>query len=68
MLESLLNKVARLQASNFIKKRPTLVFFCEICETFKNTYFEEYLGTTASAVSLSWLYVHYLRQRFTNQK
>ena len=53
MLESLLNKDARLQASNFIKTRPTLVFFREICETFKNTYFEEYLGATASVVSFS---------------
>ena len=53
MLESLFNTVARLQASNFIKKRPTLVFLCEICETFKNTYFEEYLGATASVVSFS---------------
>ena len=35
MLESLLNKVARLQA-------------CEYCETFKNTYFQELLRTTAS--------------------
>ena len=31
--------------SLFIKKR---VFSCEICEVFKNTYFEEYLRTTAS--------------------
>ena len=27
-----------------------LVFFCEYCKTFKNTYFEEHLRTTASVV------------------
>ena len=26
---------------------PTQVFSCEICKTFKNTYFEEHLQTTA---------------------
>ena len=40
----------------------------EIFEIFKNTYFEEYLRTTASAVSSLCLYVHYLRHRFINQK
>ena len=27
------------------------VFFCEYCDTFKNTYFEEHLRTAASALS-----------------
>ena len=27
---------------------PTQVLSCEVCETFKNTYFEEHLQTTAS--------------------
>ena len=27
---------------------PTQVFYCEFCETFKNTYFEKYLRTTTS--------------------
>ena len=40
---------------------------CEICKIFKNTYFEEYLQTTASVVSFSWLHVHYLRHRFITQ-
>ena len=41
----------KLQACNFIKKRLlTQVFSCEICEIFKNTYFEEYLRTTASVI------------------
>ena len=30
------------------KKRLQHRFFCEICEGFKNTYFEEHLRTTAS--------------------
>ena len=32
----------------YYKETPTQVFSCEICEIFKNTYFEEYLRTTAS--------------------
>ena len=32
----------------FQKETPTLVFFCEYCEIFKNTYFEKHLRTTAS--------------------
>ena len=39
MLESLSNKVAGVT--------PTQMFFYEICEIFKNTYFEKYLWTTA---------------------
>ena len=55
IMESLLNKVASLQACNFIKKRtPTQVFSCGVCKVFKNTYFEEYLRTTAFVVSFSW--------------
>ena len=41
-----------LQALNlqvFLKKKtPTQVLSCEICEIFKNTFFEEHLQTTAS--------------------
>ena len=36
----------RLQV--FKKGIPPQVFSCEVCETFKNTYFEAYLHTTAS--------------------
>ena len=32
----------------FQKETPTQVLSCEVCETFKNTYFEEHLQTTAS--------------------
>ena len=31
------------------KETPTQVFFYEICEIFKNIYFEEHLQTTASS-------------------
>ena len=46
-----------------------MAFSNEICKIFKNTHFEEYLWTTASVVSFSWLYVHYLhlRHRFTKK-
>ena len=36
-----------LKAVSFSKKTPTQVFSCEFFENFKNTYFEEYLQTTA---------------------
>ena len=32
----------------FLKKTPTEALSCEVCDTFKNTYNEEYLQTTAS--------------------
>ena len=48
MLGSLFNKVAGLKACNFIKETPTQVVFCEYCEIFKNTYFEEHLQMAAS--------------------
>ena len=35
---------------------PAKVFSCEFCEVFKNIYFIEYLGTTAS--ELGRYYVH----------
>ena len=31
-----------------LKETPTKVFFCEYCEHFKNTYFQDILETTAS--------------------
>ena len=48
MLESLFNKVACLQ--RYFKETSTQVFFCEICEIFKNTYFEQHLRTFASGL------------------
>ena len=39
-----LNKVAGLQACNFIKKETLAqVLSCEFCEIFKNTFFTEHL-------------------------
>ena len=48
MLESLFNKVAGLRFVTLLKKPPTQVFSCEICETFKNTYFHSTLPLAAS--------------------
>ena len=48
MLESLFNKVAGLSFVTLSKKPPTQVFSCEICETFKNTYFHRILPVVAS--------------------
>ena len=41
-------EVASLQPALFSKESNARAFLCEVCETFKNTYFEEYLQTTAS--------------------
>ena len=46
--ESLFNKVAANQVYNFTKIRLQHMFSCEICEIFKNTYFEERPPTDAS--------------------
>ena len=49
MLESLFNKVAGFAGSaTLLKKTPTQVFSCGICETFKNIYFAEHLQVAAS--------------------
>ena len=48
------NKVAGLQACNFIKETPAQVFFCEYCEIFKNTFFTEHLRETASENIPGW--------------
>ena len=37
-----------------LKGTPTQVFSCEYCKIFKNTYFDENLRTTASAVPTSY--------------
>ena len=46
----LLNKITKcLRSATFLKKQtPTQVFFCEVCETFKNIFFTEHLRATAS--------------------
>ena len=39
----------------FIKKRTRYrCFLCKYCETFKNTYFEEHMRTTASALIMTY--------------
>ena len=62
------NHYSSLGLQLYENKTPPHVFSCKICEIFKNTYFAEYMRTTASVVSSSWLYVPYLRHRFINQK
>ena len=45
------------QACNFIKKETlALVFSCEFCEIFKNTFLTERLWTTASVLTIGDLY------------
>ena len=46
MLESLLNKAAGLEL--YQKETLTQLLSCEICEIFKNAYFEDHLRTAAS--------------------
>ena len=41
----------------YYKETPTQVFSCEYCEMFKNTYFEEHLGTAASKLSFQVLLI-----------
>ena len=45
-----LNEVAACRPATLLKKRLTQVFSCEFCEIFKNTFFTEYLWTTASII------------------
>ena len=40
----------------YLKETPTLVFLCEICEFFKNIYFEKHLRKTASVCFTSKYY------------
>ena len=50
------NKVAGLEAFNFIKKETlTQVFCCELCEISKSTFFTEHLWATASGYQRSSL-------------
>ena len=41
-------EAASLQLASFLKIDPTQVLSCEVCETSKNTYFEEHLQEAAS--------------------
>ena len=40
-------KFRAFRPATLLKETPTQVFSCKICETFKNTYFEKHLRTTA---------------------
>ena len=52
--EYLFNKFAGLKACNFIKKRLQLgCFFCEYCEMFMITHFEEHVRAAASGIWLT---------------
>ena len=41
----------------YYKDTPTQMFSCEICETLKNTYFEQHLWTTGSVCLRLWLVI-----------
>ena len=43
------------------KETPTQVFFCEICEIFNNTYFEEHLWTSASKPKIEYQHSKHLK-------
>ena len=46
--QSVFNKVVDVSPRTLLKETPTQVFSYEICKTFKNTYFEQNLQTSAS--------------------
>ena len=50
--ESLLNQDV-FRPATLLKESQTKAFYCEICEIFKNIYFEQYMRTTESVVSFS---------------
>ena len=52
VLKSLFNKVAVLGSATLSGKTPTQMLSCEICEIFKNNYFEEHLWPSASKLYL----------------
>ena len=52
VLKSLFNKVAVLGSATLSGKTPTQMLSCEICEIFKNNYFEEHLWPPASKLYL----------------
>ena len=54
MLESPFKRSADFKTCKFFKETPTQVFSCEYWLIFKNTYFDENLRTTASAIPPSY--------------
>ena len=65
-LETLFNTVASagLKTCNCIKRDFNKVFFCEYCENFKNTNFQENLQITFSAVPASYSQYFFLGASF----
>ena len=47
-MESDFNNISGMGLQLYQKETPTQVFFCECCEVFNNTYFEEHLQAAAS--------------------
>ena len=41
-------------SATLLKKTQAQIFSSEICESFRNAYFEEHLRTTAPEEALSW--------------
>ena len=72
MLESLFNKIAGLQACNFIKKRlQHSCFPVNIVTLFKNTNFQERLQTAAANVFLFlkkklFFFFHFMKVFYNN--
>ena len=50
----LLRHLRASRPATFLKRDSDTVFSCEYCKIFKNTYFDENLRTTASAVPASY--------------
>ena len=50
MLESLINKVAGLEARKSIERRLQQLFSCEHCEIFKNSFFHRTTLVAASGI------------------
>ena len=48
------NNISGTGLQLYQKKTPAQVFFCECCEVFKNTYFEEHLQAAASDSYKKW--------------
>ena len=51
---SFLIELQAWRPATVLKETTTKMFFCEYCENFKKTYFQEKLQTTASAVPASY--------------
>ena len=57
-----------MQPATLVEETPPQAFFCEICENFKNIYSEDYLWTTASAVSQGSMFIIHVIDLSTKNK